>query len=89
MVEIEAMVKETQKNQEKKFSLKEFGGAFGDWGTLIPYIIGYISIVGLHPAGIFLCLGVTNIFLGFRYNLPLPVQPQKTIGAILQFPTIH
>ncbi|QEE15194.1 putative sulfate/molybdate transporter [Promethearchaeum syntrophicum] len=82
MDEIESIVKEKKNNQEKKFTLKEFGGAFGDWGTLIPYIIGYISIVGLHPAGIFLCLGITNIVLGLRYNLPLPVQPQKTIGAI-------
>ncbi|MFX0071960.1 MAG: putative sulfate/molybdate transporter, partial [Candidatus Hermodarchaeota archaeon] len=66
----------------KKFSLREFGGAFGDWGTLIPFIIGYVSIVGFNPAGIFLCLGITNIILGIRYNLPLPVQPQKTIGSV-------
>jgi hypothetical protein len=66
----------------KKFSLREFGGAFGDWGTLIPFIIGYISIVGLNPAGIFLTLGITNIVLGLKFNLPLPVQPQKTIGTV-------
>lgn len=66
----------------KKFSIREFGGAFGDWGTLIPFIIGYISIVGLKPAGIFLTLGLTNIILGIRFNLPLPVQPQKTIGTV-------
>jgi MFS superfamily sulfate permease-like transporter len=66
----------------KKFSLREFGGAFGDWGTLIPFIIGYVSIVGLNPAGIFLTLGVTNIVLGLKFNLPLPVQPQKTIGTV-------
>ncbi len=65
-----------------KFSLREFGGAFGDWGTLVPFIIGYVLIVGLNPAGIFLCLGITNIVLGIKYNLPLPVQPQKTIGAV-------
>ncbi|MFX1375651.1 MAG: putative sulfate/molybdate transporter [Promethearchaeota archaeon] len=68
--------------KKKKFTLQEFGGAFGDWGTLIPFIIGYISIVGLNPAGIFLTLGITNIILGIRFNLPLPVQPQKTIGAV-------
>lgn len=72
-----------QKNfYRKKFSLREFGGAFGDWGTLIPFIIGYVSIVGLSPAGIFLTLGITNIILGVRFNLPLPVQPQKTIGTV-------
>ncbi len=73
--------KETEKNH-KKFTLREFGGAFGDWGTLIPFIIGYISIVGLNPAGIFLTLGITNIILGIKFNLPLPVQPQKTIGTV-------
>ncbi|MFX1281099.1 MAG: putative sulfate/molybdate transporter [Promethearchaeota archaeon] len=74
--------KESDNFLKRKFSLKEFGGAFGDWGTLIPFIIGYISIVGLNPAGIFLTLGLTNIILGIRFNLPLPVQPQKTIGTV-------
>jgi len=66
----------------KKFTLRELGGALGDWGTLIPFIIGYVSIVGLNPAGIFFCLGITNIILGIKFNLPLPVQPQKTIGTV-------
>jgi len=73
--------KESEKTY-KKFTLREFGGAFGDWGTLVPFIIGYISIVGLSPAGIFLTLGLTNIILGIKFNLPLPVQPQKTIGTV-------
>lgn len=72
----------TRKQILVKFSLREFGGSFGDWGTLIPFIIGYVSIVGLNPAGIFFCLGITNIILGIKFNLPLPVQPQKTIGTI-------
>lgn len=72
----------TQRKFLTKFNLTEFGGALGDWGTLIPFIIGYISIVGLNPAGVFLCLGITNIVLGIKFNLPLPVQPQKTIGTI-------
>ncbi|MFX1302275.1 MAG: putative sulfate/molybdate transporter [Promethearchaeota archaeon] len=76
-----AFEKEAEK-KHKKFTLREFGGAFGDWGTLIPFIIGYISIVGLNPAGIFLTLGITNIILGIKFNLPLPVQPQKTIGTV-------
>ena len=67
---------------KQKFTLRELAGSFGDWGTLTPFIIGYVSIVGLNPAGIFFCLGITNIILGIRFNLPLPVQPQKTIGAI-------
>ena len=72
----------TSIDKKRKFTLLEISGAFGDWGTLIPYVIGYTSIVGLNPAYIFLCLGITNIILGIKFNLPLPVQPQKTIGAI-------
>ncbi|MFX0076057.1 MAG: putative sulfate/molybdate transporter [Candidatus Hermodarchaeota archaeon] len=72
----------TRKRFFLKFNLRELGGALGDWGTLVPFVIGYISIVGMNPAGVFLCLGVTNIILGIRFNLPLPVQPQKTIGTI-------
>ncbi|TFF86176.1 MAG: hypothetical protein EU551_02310 [Promethearchaeota archaeon] len=75
-------IESIKKKAAKKFNLKELSGAFGDWGTLIPFIIGYISIVKLNPAGIFICLGLTNIALGIRYNLPLPVQPQKSIGSI-------
>jgi len=75
-------IEEKIENVYSKFSLREFGGAFGDWGTLIPFIIGFVLIVGFNPAGIFLCLGITNIILGIKYNLPLPVQPQKTIATV-------
>lgn len=85
MIDLESnkitIAKESE-NNHKKFTLREFGGSFGDWGTLVPFIIGYISIVGLNPAGIFLTLGITNIILGIKFNLPLPVQPQKTIGTV-------
>ncbi|MFX1572113.1 MAG: putative sulfate/molybdate transporter [Promethearchaeota archaeon] len=79
---MEELTKKQTEKGIKKFTLQEFGGAFGDWGTLIPFVIGYISIVGLSPAGIFLTLGITNIILGIKFNLPLPVQPQKTIGTV-------
>ncbi len=85
MIRLDSNTSDKEKKSErkyKKFTIKEFGGAFGDWGTLIPFIIGYISIVGLSPAGIFLTLGITNIILGWKFNLPLPVQPQKTIATV-------
>ncbi|MHA1803501.1 MAG: putative sulfate/molybdate transporter [Promethearchaeota archaeon] len=66
----------------EKFTLRELSGSLGDWGTLIPFIMGYVSIVGFNPAGIFLCLGMTNIILGLKHDLPLPVQPQKTIATV-------
>ncbi len=82
MEQSESLNEKKAEKKFNKFTLREFGGAFGDWGTLVPFIIGYISIVGLSPAGIFITLGITNIILGVKFNLPLPVQPQKTIGTV-------
>ena len=31
---------QARKKLYAKFNLREFGGALGDWGTLIPFIIG-------------------------------------------------
>ena len=64
------------------FCLREFAGALGDFGTLIPFTIGYIVVCGLNPTGILLGIGLTNIFLALFYRLPLPVQPKKAIGTI-------
>ncbi|MBD3215017.1 MAG: hypothetical protein GF311_20565 [Candidatus Lokiarchaeota archaeon] len=82
MVRYISEIENFKEKAARKFTLNELSGAFGDWGTLVPFLIGYVSLVKLNPAGIFLCLGLTNIILGIRYNLPLPVQPQKTIGTI-------
>ncbi len=68
--------------KEFEFSLREFAGALGDFGPLNPFILGYISILGLNPAGIFLGIGLTNIILGLIYKLPLPVEAKNAIGTV-------
>ena len=65
-----------------EFSLKEFGGSLGDFGTLLPFTVGYIVICGFEPAGLLMGIGLTNIILALIYKLPLPVQPKKVVGSI-------
>jgi len=65
-----------------RFDLREFGGALGDLGTLLPIIVGLISINGLNPTACFLVVGLVYIFGGIYYRLPIPVQPLKAVGAI-------
>ena len=36
--------------KEFEFSLREFGGSLGDFGTLLPFTVGYIVICGFEPA---------------------------------------
>jgi MFS superfamily sulfate permease-like transporter len=66
---------------ENKFDLAEWAGAFGDLGTLIPFVAAYIAILKMNPNGILVAFGVTLIAVGWIYRTPFPVQPMKAIGA--------
>ena len=81
----EASVDESGESPEKpttnSFNRMEWAGAFGDLGTLIPFVIGYIAIVDIDPLGILLTFGVFLIASGLVYKTPFPVQPMKAIGG--------
>ncbi|MBI2849037.1 MAG: sulfate transporter [Chloroflexi bacterium] len=66
----------------------ELAGAFGDIGTLLPFVVGYVTIAKMDPTPILLAFGISKIFGGFYYKTPMPVQPMKAIGgaAIAQYP---
>ena len=64
-----------------RYDRSEWAGAFGDLGTLIPFIIGYIAILNLDPLGILFTLGAFLIVSGLYYKTPIPVQPMKAIGG--------
>lgn len=64
-----------------RYDRSEWAGAFGDLGTLIPFIIGYISILKLDPLGVLFIFGILLVLSGFHYKTPIPVQPMKAIGA--------
>jgi MFS superfamily sulfate permease-like transporter len=63
-----------------KLSLKELGGALGDFGPLHPFFLSYVKLMGLEPSSILLVMGVCNIVIGAYYKLPLPIEPQKAIA---------
>lgn len=65
-----------------RFNRFEWAGAFGDLGTLIPFIVGYVSVVGMDPCGVLFAFGLGMVASGSHYGTPFPVQPMKAIGAI-------
>jgi len=65
-----------------RFDRMEWAGAFGDLGTLIPFVVAYIGMVGMDPFGILFAFGVTLIVCGAYYRTPMPVQPMKAAGAV-------
>jgi MFS superfamily sulfate permease-like transporter len=64
-----------------RFDLPEWSGAFGDLGTLIPFVAAYISILKMDANGLLVSFGLALIAAGVIYRTPFPVQPMKAIGA--------
>jgi MFS superfamily sulfate permease-like transporter len=65
-----------------RFDRMEFAGAFGDLGTLIPFVVAYVGVLKMDPFGVLLSFGLAMIVCGFIYRTPMPVQPMKAVGAI-------
>lgn len=69
-------------SRANRFDRMEWAGAFGDLGTLIPFVVAYIAVLGVDPFGILFAFGVSLIVCGIYYKTPFPVQPMKAIGAV-------
>ena len=65
-----------------RFDRMEWAGAFGDLGTLIPFVVAYIAVLKMDPFGILFSFGAAMVICGLRYRTPFPVQPMKAIGAV-------
>ena len=72
----------TPEPQGNRYDLAEWAGAFGDLGTLLPFVLAYLSILKLDPVGVLFGFGVSMIACGWYYKTPFPVQPMKAAGAV-------
>lgn len=64
-----------------RFDAGELAGAFGDLGTTIPFVVGYVGLLKMDASAILLPFGIALLVVGFVYRTPFPVQPMKAIGA--------
>ncbi|KAJ2750957.1 hypothetical protein GGI19_004794 [Coemansia pectinata] len=70
------------KRMRDHLTLREFSGALGDIGTLVPILIS-LTIQGSASLTSSLFFGgLWNILTGFFYGIPMCVQPMKSIAAI-------
>ncbi len=65
-----------------RYDRAEWAGAFGDLGTLLPFLLAYLAVVKMEPTGVLIGFGVAMIAVGLYYRTPVPVQPMKAIGAV-------
>lgn len=73
----------TRKGQNYRFTLEEFAGAVGDYGTLLPIVLGVAIVSNVELGYILLFFAIWYIITGIHYKMPVPVEPMKVIGAVV------
>jgi len=66
-----------------RFNLEEIAGAVGDYGTIIPIVLGVAIVSNVNLGYILLFFSFWYIITGIYYKMPVPVEPMKAIGAIV------
>ncbi|KAJ3103262.1 hypothetical protein HDU97_010251 [Phlyctochytrium planicorne] len=66
----------------RNFTLSEISGAFGDFGTLLPILVGLSRTNQISLTASLVFGGVFNIIAGFVFRIPICVQPMKAISAV-------
>jgi len=69
-------------SSRNRFDRMEIAGAFGDLGTLVPFVVAYLAVLKMDPFGVLLAFGISMLVCGFVYKTPIPVQPMKAAGVI-------
>lgn len=78
----EGSVEANGRRARNRFDRMEWAGAFGDLGTLIPFVVAYISVLKMDPFGVLFSFGAAMVVCGAYYKTPFPVQPMKAAGAV-------
>jgi len=65
------------------FNRNELCGAPADLGTDLPLLIALLNLTDLHPFNVFLSFGLCQIFTGFFYKIPMPIQPLKVMASLV------
>lgn len=61
----------------------EISGAFGDFGTFLPYVVATVGAGLLAPAPVLLGFAAGYLLVAVVYRAPIAVQPMKAIGALV------
>jgi len=64
-----------------RFNLSETAGALGDYGTLLPLVVGVAAVTEANLSHILFFFALSYLATGIYYQLPVPVEPMKAIGV--------
>ena len=66
----------------QKLTLSELSGSCGDFGTLLPLLVALTRERKVFLTPTLLGTGIVHIVTGTYWDLPMPLQPMKSIAAI-------
>lgn len=66
----------------RDLSWREASGSLGDLGTFLPLLVGLTVESGLDVGTTLIVTGVYNLVSAICFDVPMPVQPMKTIAAV-------
>lgn len=66
-----------------RFTAEEISGAVGDYGTLIPIILGVAAVSDVRLGPVLLFFAIFYLATGLWYRAPVPVEPMKAVGAVV------
>lgn len=65
-----------------KFTINELSGSLGDLGTFLPLVIALAKLNLIKINTVLFYAGLLNILTAFSWDIPMPVQPMKSIASI-------
>ena len=81
------MNKDAEKSEEiapdsLRFTWQELSGSLGDVGLFLSLTLVMALTCGFDFGVILICAGLMNVFTGWWFRQPIPVQPMKAIAAV-------
>jgi len=65
-----------------RLNLGELSGALGDMGTLVPLLVACAKVGSIRLGPAMLWMGIFNVISAIQWDIPMPVQPMKSIAAV-------
>lgn len=66
----------------RDFGWREASGSVGDLGTFVPLLVGLTVECGLDIGTTLIFTGLYNVATALMFDVPMPLQPMKTIAAV-------
>jgi len=65
-----------------QLTLSEVSGAFGDLGTFVPLFTALARQRSIYARPALFLAGFANVLTGYAFDVPMPLQPMKSIAAV-------